>query len=419
MSADFAALQLDDDAHAVLVGLVAQLRDALDQLAAHQVGDALEQPRLVHLVRQLGDDDGFAAVVVDLLDLGPGTHQDAAATGRVGGVDLARAVDDAGGREVRAGHQLHQLGDRDLGPVDQRDAGVDHLGQVVRRYVGRHADGDTRGAVDQQVRHPGRQHRRLRLGFVVVRDEIDRFLVDVGQQLRGEARHAHLGVAHRGRGVAVHRAEVALSVDEQVAHRERLRHAHDGVVHRRVAVRVVLADHVADDARRLLVGLVPVVAELAHRVQHAAMHGLQAVADVGQRAPHDHAHRVIEVRPLHLVFEIDVQDFAGDFGHESRLVARAGYGRPKKRNNTTGRRPVRPAACASVYCGPLPSTRSHGACRHARIRSLGRPRGARWACARRPRAGHPQRPDRGGAAERRGAASATTPAKSWTGQRTC
>ena len=97
---DLAALQLDHDAHAVLVGLVAQLRDALDQLAAHQVGDALEQPRLVHLVRQLGDDDRLAAVRVDLLDLGLRPHDDAAAAGRVGVVDLARAVDDAGGREI-------------------------------------------------------------------------------------------------------------------------------------------------------------------------------------------------------------------------------------------------------------------------------------------------------------------------------
>ncbi len=34
-----AALQLDDDAHAVLVGLVAQLADAFDLLLANQLGD--------------------------------------------------------------------------------------------------------------------------------------------------------------------------------------------------------------------------------------------------------------------------------------------------------------------------------------------------------------------------------------------
>jgi hypothetical protein len=34
-----AALQLDDDAHAVAIGLVAQVGDALDRLLAHQLGD--------------------------------------------------------------------------------------------------------------------------------------------------------------------------------------------------------------------------------------------------------------------------------------------------------------------------------------------------------------------------------------------
>ena len=203
----------------------------------------------------------------------------------------------------------------ELGVVDQRDAGVDDLAEIVRRDVGRHADRDAGRAVDQQVRDPRRQHRRFVFAAVVVRREIDRFLVDVGQQLVREARHAHFGVAHRRRGVAVDRAEVALPVHQQVAQRERLRHAHDRVVHRRVAVRVVLADDVADDARRLLVRLVPVVAELAHREQHAPVHRLQAVADIGQRAAHDHAHRVIEVGLAHLVFEVDVQDFARDLAH--------------------------------------------------------------------------------------------------------
>ncbi len=153
------------------------------------------------------------------------------------------------------------------------------------------------------------------LAAVVVRREIDGFLLDVGEQLVRDARHAHFRIAHRRGGIAVHRAEVALAVHQQVAQRERLRHAHDRVVDGRVAVRVVLADDVADDACRLLVGLVPVVAELAHREQHAPVHGLQPVTDIGQRAAHDHAHRVIEIGLAHLVFEVDVQDFARDLAH--------------------------------------------------------------------------------------------------------
>ena len=41
--ADLAALQVDDDAHAVAIGFVADVRDAFDRLLAHQVGDALDQ----------------------------------------------------------------------------------------------------------------------------------------------------------------------------------------------------------------------------------------------------------------------------------------------------------------------------------------------------------------------------------------
>jgi hypothetical protein len=49
---DLATLEIDDDAHAVLVGLVAQtmLGDALDFLFAHQLGDLLDQACLVDLV---------------------------------------------------------------------------------------------------------------------------------------------------------------------------------------------------------------------------------------------------------------------------------------------------------------------------------------------------------------------------------
>ena len=91
-----------------------------------------------------------------------------------------------------------------------------------------------------------------------------------------------------------------------------------------VAVRVVFTDDVADDARRLLVGPVPVVAELAHGVQHAPMHGLQTIAHVGQRAPDDDAHRVVEIRLAHLVFEIDRDDFL-TYGHV-QLAAQYKYG---------------------------------------------------------------------------------------------
>ena len=244
-----------------------------------------------------------------------GPHHDAAAAGAVALAHAAQAVDDAGGGEVGRRDDLHQLVDRRLGVLQQVQAGVDHLVEVVRRDVGRHADRDAAGAVDQQVRQPRRQHQRLVLAAVVVRAEVDRLLVEIGQHLVGDLGEPDLGVAHRRGVVAVDRAEVALAVDQHVAHREVLRHAHQRVVDRLVAVRVVLADDVADDARRLLVRPVPVVVQLVHREQHAAVHRLQAVARIGEGAADDHAHRVVEVRAAHLLFEADGQRFLGELGH--------------------------------------------------------------------------------------------------------
>ena len=54
-----------------------------------------------------------------------------------------------------------------------------------------------------------------------------------------------LGVPVGRRGVAVHRAEVAVAVHQRIAHGEVLRQAHQGVVNRSVAVRMVAAQHVA------------------------------------------------------------------------------------------------------------------------------------------------------------------------------
>src|SRR5690606_38279390 len=95
-------------------------------------------------------------------------HADRAATGLVRGVDAGTAKDDAAGREVRTRDVLHQLRQLDLWIVDERNAAVDQLAQIVRRNVGRHADGNTARAVGEQVREARRQHLRLDLRTVIV-----------------------------------------------------------------------------------------------------------------------------------------------------------------------------------------------------------------------------------------------------------
>ena len=87
--------QLDDDAHALPVGFVAQVGRALQIAIAHQLGDALDQAGLVDLVGQLGDDDA-ALAALHLLDVRLGLDGDAAAPGAVGRLDalLALLLDD-------------------------------------------------------------------------------------------------------------------------------------------------------------------------------------------------------------------------------------------------------------------------------------------------------------------------------------
>ncbi len=75
-------------------------------------------------------------------------------------------------------------------------------------------------------------------------------------------------------------------------------------------MRVVVTHDLADDAGALRERLVGAEAAVVHAVDHTAVHGLETVAHVGQGAPDDDAHRVVEVAPLHLELQVDLVDLA-------------------------------------------------------------------------------------------------------------
>ena len=75
-------------------------------------------------------------------------------------------------------------------------------------------------------------------------------------------------------------------------------------------MRVELTHHVTDDTGTLRECLVGAVAAVEHGVDHAAVHGLQAVAHIGQGSPDDDAHRVVEVGALHFELQVDLVDLA-------------------------------------------------------------------------------------------------------------
>ena len=76
-------------------------------------------------------------------------------------------------------------------------------------------------------------------------------------------------------------------------------------------------------------------AELAHRVDDAALHRLEPVADERQRAVEHHVHRVVEVRALGVflerdLFEVGLQVHRG-VGTEERARGRAREKRTRRR----------------------------------------------------------------------------------------
>ena len=87
------ALEFDHNAHAVAIAFVANVGDVVDGLLVDQVGDALDQARLVHLIRNLGNDDRLL-FLGDVLDGGAGAHHETSAASAVSLEDSGASVND-------------------------------------------------------------------------------------------------------------------------------------------------------------------------------------------------------------------------------------------------------------------------------------------------------------------------------------
>ncbi len=306
------ALELDHDPHPVAIGFVAQIADAFDAPVVDQLGDPFLQAGLVNLVGDLAHDYRRASAALVGFDRGQRAHHQAAALVQIGLAHRLAAQQLSAGGKIGSRNDVEDLLQGQIGIFDQRQQRVADFAQVVRRDVGRHPDRDTVGAVDQQVGNLAWQHLGLVLRAVEVGNEVDGVLVDIGQHPFRQPRQAAFGVAVGGRRIAVDRAEVALAVDQRIAHAPRLRHPHQRVVHGAVAVRMVAFEHFADHAGALGVAAVGEQSLAEHRDQDSAMDRLEPVAHVGQRAPDIHRHRVVQVGLAHVVFDIEQRGFVAD-----------------------------------------------------------------------------------------------------------
>ena len=291
-------LEFEHDPH-VVRGLVAHVHDLRELSAADQFGDFFDELRLVDRVRQRGDDD-LPLAARPRLHLPLPAQFDRAVAFFVDGAQLALGRQNfPARRKIRALDVAQQAGGRDARVVDHRQQRPHHLAEVVRRDVGRHADGDAARAVEQQLRNRGRQHDRLVERGVVIRPIRNRGAGEVAEQFVGQRRQLGLGIAHGRGAVAVQRAEVPFALHERVAQRERLRQADHRVVRGLIAVRMVFAEHLAHDGRgfaRPRVAGQPQI--LRHGVQQPALDRLEPVADVWQRPRSNDAQRVIEIAPF-------------------------------------------------------------------------------------------------------------------------
>ena len=208
-------------------------------------------------------------------------------------------------RVIRAGHQHVELFIDEFGGLDQRNAGVGNLAQVMTGDFSGQAHRNTAGTIEQRERQACGQLAWLFKRAVVVRHEVNRAVVQLIEQQRGNAGQARFGVTHRSCTITVAGTKITLAIDQRVPLAEVLRHADHGIVSGLVAVRVVLAENVPHDTRTfnrlgaiVAVGATKGQAHARHAVQNTPLHRFLAIAGIRQRSTLDHAEGVFKVGAL-------------------------------------------------------------------------------------------------------------------------
>src|SRR5262249_47089595 len=154
-------------------------RDVVNGFVIHELRHAFDQPLFADLVRDLCNNDCLA-IFAECLNFGFSAHHEAATAGFVGFENAALAVNDSSGRKVRSFHELQNLGKRGRGIVHQANGRLYNLGQVVRRDVGGHADGNSVRPVHQKVGNSRREDNGLQVGVVVGGLKVDCIFINIG-----------------------------------------------------------------------------------------------------------------------------------------------------------------------------------------------------------------------------------------------
>ncbi len=306
---------LDDHPNAFLGGFVPNIPDANHDFLVDEIGDLDQHVGLLDLVGDFVHHDPFSMLIIEYVAFR--TNMETALSGCVHVGDAVDAVDGRTGREIRALNVFHVLFYSDVWPafgtalkdgIDVKVHGTRNLGEVVRRDAGGHTDRNPVASVQQQVGKPCRKHRRFVFRIIKVRLEINRVFVDVLKHVLCNPIEPTFRVSHGCRWVAVDGAKVPLAVNQRIAKGEFLGHSNHGVVDGLVAVRVVFPHHFSNGAGRFAELLVRGVAALEHAVENATVNRFETVPCIGQSAPDDDRHGVVDVGIFHLGVQRMVED---------------------------------------------------------------------------------------------------------------
>ena len=300
------ALHVYDYTHTLAVALVIGIAYSVQLALLHQFGNVLYQLCLVHAVWNLRYHD--LVVLVMSLDICLGTHNDTATACLVCVLYALQAHNECSCGEVGTLHILHQSLGVHFGIIHVCHTGIYHLAQIVGGDIRGHTHGNTGGTVHQQVGDTCRHNGGFLQSVVEVVGHVYRFLLQVLHH--GLAHHAQtrLGVTHGCSAVAVHRAEVTLSVNQRVTHVPLLCHTHQGAIHGTVAMGMILTQYLTHNTGTLLVRLVVCVAQSLHTKEDTTVYGLEAVTHVGQGTCYNHAHRIVDVAFPHLGLNVHFDD---------------------------------------------------------------------------------------------------------------
>jgi len=254
-------LELNDDADAHAIRLVAQITDTFHASLSRQGRNAPDERGLVHLIGQLRHHQRHAPAT-ELFRVDLRSHDDAATPCRIGLAHALIAQDHAARREIWPLDELHQLVERHILrlmiAIHQVRDGVGDLAQVVRWDIRGHTDRDPTHAVHEQIGHFGRQHQGFLQCTVKVIREVHGVFIEIGEHLLTYRTQPRLGVTYGSGPIPIDGPKVALAIDERVTHVEVLSHAHHRLIDGGIAMGMVFAQHFSHDACALACG--PIVA---------------------------------------------------------------------------------------------------------------------------------------------------------------